>query len=144
MKQFRLSAYIGADIGELLRLHPFSEWEVLKSIDDAPPKRELWYEFEGHGVDVICDEGGRIRTIFLHRGGGEDLSEVPFSLSRQEVLELFGAPVSSGGPVRTSVLGNSGAWDRFSQAGIVVHFQYRLDSDAIEMITLMSQEAVPC
>ena len=57
------------------------------------PKTEIRYEFEGRGVEVICDDAERVQTIFLRRGEGESLSELPF--------------------------------------------QYRLDRDEIEMITLM-------
>ena len=85
----------------------------------------------------------RIRTIFLHRGDGEALSEVPFSGGRREVLARFGTPSKSGAPVRIPVLGDRGAWDRFSLPTVSLHFQYRLDRDEIDMITLMCADAVP-
>lgn len=139
----RLANYLGFDVSELLAIPPLSGWEVTKSIEEDLPKKEVWYEFEGRGVEVICDETERIRTIFLHRGDGEALSEVPFSLSRREVLERYGSPSKSGAAVRLPVLGDRGAWDRFALPAGTIHFQYRLDRDEIEMITLIRRDAVP-
>jgi hypothetical protein len=143
MYDVRLTDYLGADVNELLRSPPFSGWEVTRSVERDLPKTEVWYEFEGHGVEVICDEADRIQTIFLHQGAGEALSDVPFSLSRREVLERYGSPSKSGGISRIPVLGDRGAWDRFALRGATIHFQYRLDRDEIDMITLMCPHVAP-
>ena len=108
-----LANYLGVDIEELLKIPPFLGWKVTRSVEQDP-KTEVWYEFEAHGVEVICDGADRIQTIFLHRGDGEALAGVPFALSRQDVLERFGVPARSGGAVRIPVLGDRGAWDRFT------------------------------
>ena len=138
-----LADYLGAHVNELLAMPPFSGWDATRSTEEDLPKKEVWYEFEGHGVEVICDEAERIRTIFLHRGDGESLAEIPFSISRREVLERFGAPAKSGAPVRIPVLGDRGAWDRFTLPTASIHVQYRIDRDEIDMITLMRPDAVP-
>jgi hypothetical protein len=130
-------AYLGAQVSDLLATPPFSEWEVSRSIEEDLPRKEVWYEFEGHGVEVVCDETERIRTIFLHRGDGEALSEIAFSLSRREVMDRLGVPSKSGAATRIQALGDKGAWDRFAVPAGSVHVQYRLDHDEIEMITLM-------
>ena len=130
-------AYLGAPVSDLLAIPPFSGWEVRRSVEVDLPSKEVWYEFEGHGVEVICDETERIRTIFLHRGDGETLSEIAFSLSRREVLDRLGAPSKSGAASTIPVLGDKGAWDRFVVPAGAVHVQYRPDRDEIEMITLM-------
>jgi hypothetical protein len=143
MSDITLTDYLGADVNELLKTSPFSGWQVTKSIEQDLPKREVWYEFEGHGVEVICDEADRIRTVSLHRGDAEAFSEVPFSLSRREALERYGSPSQSGAATRIPVLGDRGAWDRFVLPAAVVHIQYLLDRDEIDMVTFMCPEAVP-
>jgi hypothetical protein len=138
-----LAHFLGAPVNELLAAPPFSAWNATRSIEEDLPKREIWYEFEGHGVDVICDENERIRTIFLHRGDGEVLSEISFSSDRRKVLERFGPPTQSGATVRIPVLGERGAWDRFTLPSASLHVQYRADRDEIDMVTLMRPDSVP-
>lgn len=99
--------------------------------------------FDEHRLDLICDDDERIRAIFLHRGDAERFSEVPFSFNRAQVVERFGPPSKTGGPVRLPVLGEHGAWDRFSRHGAVIHVQYGLVHDEIEMVTLMRPDAAP-
>jgi hypothetical protein len=143
MSEKALASYLGADVSELRTIRPFSGWGVTRSVEKDLPKKEVWYEFEGHGVEVICDEADRIQTIFLHRGDGEALSGIPFSLSRREVLERFGTPSKSGTAAPIPVLGDYGAWDRFTLPAASLHIQYRLDRDEIELITLMRPDAAP-
>lgn len=138
-----LVSFLGAPVGELLRSPPFSAWHVSRSTEEDLPKKEIWYEFEGHGVEVICDEEERIRTIFLHRGDGEALAGVPFTSNRRQVLDYYGIPTKSGEAVRIPVLGDRGAWDRFCRQGAVVHIQYLLDRDEIDMVTYMRPDYVP-
>jgi hypothetical protein len=137
-----LSDYLGRPVGELLRAEPFSGWRPVRSVE-TEPKPEVWYEFEGHGVEVICDGFDRIQTVFLHRGDGESLVEVPFAMTRQQVLERFGTPARSGGAVRIPGLGDRGAWDRFILPQGTLHVQYHVERDEIDMITLMHPDAVP-
>jgi hypothetical protein len=139
----KLVDYLGADVRELLAIAPFSGWKVTRSVEEDLPKKEVWYEFEGHGVEVICDEADRIQTIFLHRGDAEALCEVSFSLSRRGVVERYGSPSKSGNAVRIPVIGDRGAWDRFTFPKGTLHIQYRTDRDEIDMVTLMCPEAVP-
>jgi hypothetical protein len=140
MSEIPLTDYLGTDVKELLKVAPFSVWGVTRTVEQDLPMMEIWYEFEGHGVEVICDGADRIKTVFLHRGGGEALSEVPFSLGRKEILERYGSPSKSGAVADIPVLGELGAWDRFDLGTATVHIQYRLDRDEIEMVTLMSPD----
>jgi hypothetical protein len=139
----KLTAYLGRPVIELLTSEPFCRWKVTRSIEEDLPQKEIWYEFEGRGVEVIGDETDHIRTIFLHRGDGEALSEIAFSLSRQAVMDRFGSPEVSGNAVRIPVLGDKGAWDRFRLPSDSIHIQYRLDRDEIDMITLMRRGTEP-
>lgn len=81
--------------------------------------------------------------MFLHRGDGEVLVDVPFEMVREQVLERFGTPTESGGRSRIPVLGDYGAWDRFTLPEGTLHIQYALERDEIEMITLMRADVVP-
>jgi hypothetical protein len=141
--QMLTADYLGSPISKLLATPPFSGWNVARSIEENLPEKEIWYEFEGHGVEVICDGAERIRTIFLHRGDGEALADVAFSLSRRQVCEHYGSPTKSGAAGRIPSLGEYGPWDRFTVPSGVIHVQYRLESDDIDMITLMRSDAVP-
>lgn len=138
----RLAAYLGSAVDGLLSTEPFSGWRVVRSVEHEP-REEIRYEFEGCGVEVICDEFDRIQTVFLHRGIGESLVDIPFSMSRWEVLERFGAPAKSGGPVSIPGIPDRGEWDRFALPEAALHIQYRLDRDEIDMITLIRPDAVP-
>jgi hypothetical protein len=143
MHEMKLAKYLGVHVSRLLASEPFSGWPLRRSLEDDLPEKEVWYEFEDHGVQVICDEDESIRTIFLHAGVDESLSEISFALRRKEVLARFGAPSKSGAATRHPVLSESGAWDRFILGTMTIHVQYRVDSDEIDMITLMRPDAVP-
>ncbi len=140
-----LATYLGSHIEDLLSVPPFSEWMVVRSIEEfqQETEAEIWYEFDGHGVEVVCDETERIRTIFLHRGDGEALFEMAFSSRRQNIVAQYGCPSKSGAAARIPGLGDHGAWDRFSLPTGSLHVQYRPGGDDIEMITLMRSDAVP-
>lgn len=140
----RLADYLGRHIGELLRAEPFSGWNAVRSVENDP-KPEVRYEFEGRGVEVICDELDRIKTVFLHRGGdGESLVDVRFGMARTQVLVRFGTPGKSGGAVLIPGIGDCGAWDRFPlPEGGVLHIQYNTVRDEIDLVTLMRSDVVP-
>ncbi|NVB79479.1 MAG: hypothetical protein HOV81_13875 [Kofleriaceae bacterium] len=130
-------------MSSLLADRPFAGWQVTRTVDEETSEDEAHYLFEGHGVELICDQQERVLTIFLRRGDGEALSELAFSLSRREVLELYGPPSCSEAARRYEGLGDIGPWDRWDHAAASVHVQYRLDRDEIEMITLMRPDAAP-
>lgn len=138
----RLTKYLGLAVGELLKTEPFSTWGVVRSVQNEP-EEEIWYEFDGRGVEVTCDGMDRIQAVFLHRGEGEALAGIPFSMRRQEVLQRLGTPVKSGAAVQLPGIGDRGAWDRFTSPDGVLHIQYRVDCDEIDMVTLMRHDAVP-
>jgi len=127
----------------LLQSEPFTAWTVTRSVEDDLPVIEIRYVFTDHGVELVCDEDERIRTIFVHSGADEALSGIPFTTGRREVLKRFGTPSKSGAPTHHPKLGKSGAWDRFAHPSMMIHVQYRPDSDSIAMITLMRPDAVP-
>src|SRR5262245_7006001 len=123
MSALKFADYLGTNVDDLLSQKPFGDWELEKRTEKELPRVEVYYTFKEHGLDLICDEDGRIRTIFIRRGNGESLSEVPFSLRRQEVLDRFGAPSKSAGRTRVPVLGEQGAWDTFTLQNYTCHIQ---------------------
>lgn len=137
-----LAAYLGRDVDELLDTEPFSGWHAVRSIE-MEPTPEIRYELEGHGVEVLCDRFDRIKTVFVHRGDGEALIDIPFAMSRRQVQERFGPPASSGDAIRLPVLGDRGPWDLFVLPEGVLHIHYRVGRDEIELVTLMRPDAVP-
>jgi hypothetical protein len=58
----RLTAYLGHDITELLNAEPFVGWHAVRTVE-TDSKHEVWYEFDGHGVEVICDLLNSIKSI---------------------------------------------------------------------------------
>ena len=139
----KLAKFLGVHSSKLLTSEPFSRWPVRRSVDDDLPRKEVRYEFDDHGVEMICDKDESIRTIFLHAGVDESLVDLPFTLRRWEVLDRFGPPSKSGAATRHPVLGQSGAWDRFTLGTMTIHFQYRVDSDEIDLVTVMRHDVVP-
>jgi hypothetical protein len=137
----RLTAYLGHDITELLNAEPFVGWHAVRSVD-TESKHEVWYEFDGHGVEVICDLLNRIKSIFIHRGGAS-LVEIPFAMGRQQTLERFGQPAGRGEATRLAGIGELGPWDRFVLPEGVLHIQYCTGQDEIDLITLMRPDVVP-
>jgi hypothetical protein len=137
-----MAGYLGRDVDELLNAEPFSGWEAVRSVE-TDPTIEIRYEFEGHGVDLICDRSDRIQTVFVHRGDGEALVGIPFAMSRNQVLGRFGAPASSGRAVRLPVLGDRGPWDRFDIPEGVLHIQYAVARDEIDLVTLVLRHVMP-
>ena len=116
------------------------------SLDNDSDPPEVRFEFVGCGLALNCDrEDERINSIFLEteEHAGTVLSEVPFHLSRDEVLERFGSPSKSGKAMSDPILGKYGPWDRFKGPEYTVHVQYKVDSDSIEKITLMRNDVVP-
>lgn len=141
--EMKLANYLGEHVAKLLDSEPFAGWKVARSIENDLPAKEIRYVFTDRGVELLCGDDERIQTIFLTVGVDEDLSEMPFSMKRASVLERFGTPSKSGAAMRHPLMGPLGAWDRFTWPRMTLHIQYRLDSDSIDRITLMSPDAVP-
>lgn len=103
--------------------------------------------FEEHGLSLRCDRNDRIHTIFLEGHGPkhleQPLSEIPFVLSRAQVLDRLGTPAMSGSGTTDPVLGAFGAWDRFAEIDSTLHIEYQADADCIRRITLLVNEVVP-
>jgi len=142
-----IADYLGSPASSLLQTTPFKDWSVEKSFEEDIDVPIIHYVFQRHGLELRCDRDDKISVIFLYSdefdGFDESLFEIPFSWGRDQVLEHFGSPSKSGGKVSDPILGNYGAWDRFTLPGHVVHFEYRANFDGIKKITLMCKDMVP-
>lgn len=131
----------------MLEAEPFSEWPVERSLEDGLPRRVVQYVFPKNGLELRCDEKEKISSIFLYSeeygGFDESLLDFPFSFRRSQVVDRLGLPSKSGSRLSDPILGEYGAWDRFSRADHVVHAEYRLDADSIKQITLMRADIAP-
>ena len=138
-----LAEFLGLSISQLLESRPFTEFSFQRTVETKLPRIEVWYEFEGRHVDVICDEDETIRTIFLYANADQELCEIPFGASRSSVTDLLGEPVDHGGPIDHAVLGRSGSWDRYVYDDAAIHVQYEFGADRSHIVTLMRLDAIP-
>jgi len=141
-----LSDFLDFPASKLLAAPPFADWQYKASIEHDLDELIRDYVFLEMAVDVAADENDLVTTIWVHfddsRPIWAGLSDIPLRTTRNEILDRFGVPSRSGGELQTA-LGPSGRWDRFSMRGYSVHFQYRLDSDSIQKVTLMRADVVP-
>lgn len=143
----KLSSFIGKSIDSLLEIKPFSDWGVEKSLDDEGEELVYHYTFIENGFEVRCDEDLKICVMFINSNeyGGfkEDFEEASLTSEKSEVINYFGSPTKSGGPVNHPILGRSGAWDQFVFDNFAIHCQYKIESEKIERITIMNHDSLP-
>lgn len=138
--------YLGKPASTMLTDTPFKDWTFENSFEND--LKLINYVFPHNGMDFVCDEDDKITTIFLYsdesRHFEAELKDVPFSSTRQEVIECLGAPSKSGHKITDPILGVCGAWDRFGKHGYTIHVEYGVsDVDCIKTITLMRADVVP-
>lgn len=142
-----IEKYLGEHVSKMRQGLPFKNWVVERSLEECLEEPIIHYVFQGRGVELRCDQDDKISAIFLltdeHNDFGEHLFEIPFSLNRAAVLEHFGKPSNSGDKVSDPVLGEYGAWDRFSRPGHAIHVEYWNNADRIKGITLIRGDIVP-
>lgn len=142
-----LANYLGREASTLLGDTPFKNWAFEKSFETDLNKPLIDYVFAKDGMDFVCDGEDKVNSIFLYfdesRYFSEGVQDLPFTTRRQEVITRLGVPTKSGGRISDPILGEYGAWDRFSRSGYVIHVEYRLDADVIKKITLMRADVVP-
>lgn len=142
-----LASYLGSDASLLLADWPFKNWIFVKSFEDDLESPLIDYVFAQDGLDLVCDGDNKVRSIFIYstvsRTFKEGVEDLPFTFSRQEVVAHLGSPAKSGRRISDPILGEYGAWDRFTRSSYVVHVEYRIDADGISKITLMRPDVVP-
>lgn len=139
--------FLGQHVSKVFQSEPFKHWSVKKTVEDELDEPRTYYAFSGKGLELRCDRDDIVTVIFMysedHGGFEEYLFELPFSLKREQVLERLGTPSQQGEKFNDSILGECGAWDRFSQSDSTIHFEYKVDVDEINKITLMRSDVVP-
>jgi hypothetical protein len=142
-----LSKYLGEQASALLGDLPFINWVFERSVETDLDAVLTDYVFHQDGMDFVCDEEGRVNSIFLYadetRYFKEGVQDLPFASSREDVIARLGSPSKSGGRVTDPILGEYGAWDQFSLPGYVIHVEYRLGVDVINKVTLMRADVAP-
>jgi len=143
----KIQAYLGVPASNMLNDNPFDHWGFERSVTEDLDPQIIHYVFAEHGLELRCDDDNKISVIFIFtdRFGGLDdsLLDFPHSLNRRQVLQRFGEPSKSGNASNHPVLGNYGAWDRFSMQGYAIRFEYSTDEGCIKKITFMREDVVP-
>lgn len=140
-----LAKYLNKHISKLLEIDPIKNWPVDRELIEYDDPPRIGYTFEGSGLQVSCDMGERIQSIFLELEMHDKflLSEVQFTQNRTQIIKRFGTPSKSGEGISDAILGEFGPWDRFQNSEYTLHVQYTILSDGIEKITLMRNDVVP-
>lgn len=146
-ESIEIANFLGSNVSVLLKEEPFKSWPVERSVEGEEAQQERYYLFHDNGVELICDSDGIINTIFLRAGYSfthvDPRVNVLFMLTRTNIREEFGEPGKSGEKSSGSILDESGPWDQFRLSEFSLHFQYQLNADKAEMITLMRHDVVP-
>ncbi len=140
-----LADYLGTPASALLAESPFKHWPFEKSIEDGLDQPVIQYVFPQHGLELRCDGDDKVNTIFLYSDEyfGFDESVLPFTSSRRQVMQRLGSPSKSGGKISDPILGEFGAWDRFTKSEHTIHVEYQLNTDRIRKFTLIRANVVP-
>lgn len=141
-----LADYLGQPVSLLLAAAPFNAWSVERSVEDDLPDPLIHYLFVGRGVELRCDQGEKVSAIFIDSDEWIDCDPLVgacFDATRTAVLDELGVPAKSGAGLRDPILGDYGAWDRFSRIGYAIHVEYRVNEDRVKKITLIREDVVP-
>ena len=142
-----IAGYLDKDSSVILSSQPFINWKYEKTRESDLETIQFDYVFPNDGMDLVSDEQDKVSCIFIYtdesRRFSESVEDLKMTSSRKEVRALFGAPSNSGDGLTDPLLGEYGAWDRFSQKGFAIHVEYRVNSDVISKVTLMRDDVVP-
>ncbi len=123
--------------------------DVEEDLEEGVPQRSFLESHE-NGY-VISFSGDVAQCVFIYMTSADEFDSfagaLPFDLSsqstRQTVMNAMGTPDRSGEARNDSVIGDTGAWDRYQYRNVIAHFQFRLDNQGIALITLMDRECAP-
>ena len=116
------------------------EGELPRSYLSCPP-----------GGYLLSHTGGRVNTLFVflvptdeYRAFSAPLTaNLSPSSTRGDVRLAFGLPARSGEPKTIPGLGRKGAWDRYEQGALCVHFEYTDPEGRLRQITVMTTATAP-
>lgn len=99
-----------------------------------------------NGIGIIINNELSVTSIRFYSENYEGchafkenlLYGIEFSLSKNNIREMFGIPNRSGGGHRNLYLGQMPSWDRYLFDFFSLHIQYSIGYNSIDMITLGS------
>ena len=140
-----LRSFLGKNVSDLLETEPFKHWPYQLVPADPVYAPDEGYIFTDNGLELRCVVAGVIKAALVHSSkfGGYSELEPVFGFTRNEVLNSFGEPYQTGNRFWNPILGKVGAHDLFKFQDHAIHFTYGYDRDHVEMITLMTIDALP-
>lgn len=139
--------YLGNPAADMLKDSPFNQWPVKRSFGEDPEEPSFHYVFPQHGLELRCDDDDQINVIFLYsekyNGFDDSLINWRFCWGRSEVRARLGVPSKSAERSSSVILGDSGPWDRFENVVYSLHFEYGINANHIDKITIMISAVVP-
>jgi len=105
---------------------------------------EAYLEFKTLGISMVLFDGETVSAVQLHGEGHEGYSEflgeipsgITFQTSRDRVRDTLGKPLESGDGGRVLLLGFRPPWDAYLINGQRLHFEYKDDSESIQLVTI--------
>lgn len=118
--------------------------EKLEDLEEGQAEQAFLESYD-NGYSISFSDGVAV-AVFLKVTAKNQYAayrgDLPFGLSasssRTQVREKMGEPLQSAEPHSDPILGDYGAWDKYEYQGAAVHFQFRLDENGIELVTLMN------
>jgi hypothetical protein len=103
------------------------------------------------GVELAADAQGMVTTVFLHFRGDDGFTpfqgEIPGGAGsvprRTHLWAMLGHPDVRGDPYRNRFQDDCGPWDRWVLAGFVLHAQFAMDAEELELLTLTLPDRPP-
>ena len=100
---------------------------------------------------LLSHAGGRVNTLFVFLVPTDEYQAfsapltagLSSSSTRADVRRVFGVPALSGEAKTLPVLGRKGAWDRYEQGALCVHFEYTDPEGRVRQITVMTADTAP-
>ena len=100
---------------------------------------------------LLSHTSGRVNALFVflvpideYRAFSQALIAGLSAVSTREDVRLaFGKPARSGEAKTVPVLGRKGAWDRYEQGSLCVHFEYTDPEERVRLITVMTVDTAP-
>jgi hypothetical protein len=103
------------------------------------------------GGYLLSHTSGRVNTLFVfltptdeYRAFSSQLTVgLSTSSTRADVRRALGLPARSGEAQTLPVVGRKGAWDRYDQGSLCMHFEYTEPEERERQITVMAADTAP-
>lgn len=115
----------------------------LTGVESTVMDERLYLNFPEHGIQFLVDtELDSVERIFLRQEGEKYLEQdsafvplINFTMSRAQVRNILGVPISENDPEAMSILGPIKPWDKYS-LNVNLHIQYSESQERVETLTL--------